>query len=191
VVRDQTTPSASCAGIAVKLLRRLRTLVCVPRIHLFREMDCRVWQLRSSASQLCPAMTTKELATIEGITRCEFESRHRHQTRALSSEAEQGSYKAQVGISKFSARTTSMSLSSAVEQTPDKREIAGQHREGQPLRTTANEKEQPDEPRWQTGSSDPERKADWIGAGLLTRSYQVRILRGSWTPSLMGRAAGS
>jgi hypothetical protein len=116
-------------------------------------------------------MTTREIATTEAPTGCEFESRHRYQeARALSSEAERGSYKAQVGISKFSARTTSLSLSSAAERTPDKREIAGRHREGQPLSMTTGLKEQPDEPRWQTGSSDPERTADWIGAGLLTRS---------------------
>jgi hypothetical protein len=39
--------------------------------------------------------------------------------------------------------------------------------------------------------TDPERLADWIGRRLLISPQEDRNLRGSRTPSLMGRAAGS
>jgi hypothetical protein len=39
--------------------------------------------------------------------------------------------------------------------------------------------------------TDPERSADWIGSRLLIYPQEDRNLRGSRTPSLMGRAAGS
>jgi hypothetical protein len=38
---------------------------------------------------------------------------------------------------------------------------------------------------------DPERLADWIGSRLLIYPQEDRNLRGSRTPSLTGRAAGS
>jgi hypothetical protein len=41
------------------------------------------------------------------------------------------------------------------------------------------------------GLMDPERSADWIGSRLLIYPQEDRNLRGSRTPSLMGRAAGS
>jgi hypothetical protein len=79
---------------------------------------------------------------------CRFDPCRPHHSCALSSEAERGSYKAQVGISKFSARTISF-RSSMAEHSADNRKTADRYRAEGP----------------RTRSLQPE----WRGSGLLTR----------------------
>jgi hypothetical protein len=70
-------------------------------------------------------------------------------------------------------RTIRRSLSSIAERAADNRDTAGQNRQGLPTRRTiAHERST------QTGSPDPERKAEWRGSGLLTRPQEDRNLRG-------------
>ena len=85
-----------------------------------------------------------------------------------------------VGCSIQPRRTNSTTLSSKVEQAADNRSTTDRYREGGPIRKDAT-----NERRKQTqGFTDPERKAEWIGAGLLIQSQEDRNLQGSRTTSI-------
>ena len=89
-----------------------------------------------------------------------------------------GSYKTQ--------QTDNPSCSSKAEQPADNRQTADRYRAGGP-----NKETNMNDPLKRGVFMDPERLADWIGSRLLISPQEDRNLRGSRTPSLMGRAAGS
>jgi hypothetical protein len=62
------------------------------------------------AHQFLVASKMESVRLVAPGERCGFRTAEKASSRALSSEAEQGSYKAQVGISKFPARTNSAAV---------------------------------------------------------------------------------
>jgi hypothetical protein len=72
------------------------------------------------------------------------------------------------------------------EQPADNRQTADRYRAGGPITETDMT-----DPHKRGVFKDPERSADWIGSRLLIYPQEDRNLRGSRTPSLIGRAVDS